>query len=68
MEGVPRPLEISSHDEQDQIPMGRQKVSSVESKRRMEAYLAGVVNGDVPLDQTSAEVIREYLDAHHARQ
>jgi hypothetical protein len=34
----------------------------------MEAYLAGVVSGDVPLDDTSADVIREYLDAHHARQ
>jgi hypothetical protein len=43
-------------------------VSPSEQKRRMEAFLAGVVSGDVPLDETSAEVIREYLDAHHARQ
>jgi hypothetical protein len=68
MEGVPRPMEIMAHDERNQTPMGRRRVSRPEQNRRTEAYLAGVVGGDIPLDDTSAEVIREYLDAHHARQ
>jgi hypothetical protein len=43
-------------------------VSPSQQQRRMEAMLAGVVSGDVPLDEHSAEVIKSYLDAHHARQ
>jgi hypothetical protein len=68
MQEVPRPLEVIAHDDQDLLPIGRKKVSSKLSRARMEAYLANVVSGEVPLDDTSAEVIKEYLDAHHARQ
>ena len=65
---VPRPLEIQAHDDKDLLPMGRQKVSPRIQQQRMEAYLAGVTSGDIPLDDKSAEVIKAYLDAHHARQ
>ena len=68
MQEPPRPMEVISHDNQDQLPLGRKPVSSNVQRARTEAYLAGVVNGDIPLDDSSAEVIREYLDAHHARQ
>lgn len=67
MEGIPRPLEVAAHDDQGQIPIGRKRISPREQNRRMEMYLAGVVSGDIPLDDQSAEVIRDYLDAHHAR-
>jgi hypothetical protein len=30
--------------------------------------LSDVVAGNAPLDQQAAEVVRQYLDAHHARQ
>ena len=68
MQEVPRPLEVIAHDDRDLLPIGRKKVSPSQQRTRMEAYLANVVSGDVPLDETSAQVIREYLDAHHARQ
>jgi hypothetical protein len=48
--------------------MGRKKVSRPESNRRTEQYLAQVVSGQIPLDEQSAEVIKQYLDQHHARQ
>jgi hypothetical protein len=50
------------------MPLGRKKVSKNESRGRQEQYLAGVVNGQIPLDEQASEVIRQYLDAHHARQ
>lgn len=65
---VPRPFEIQAHDDQDQIPMGRQKLPRSETTQRTQSYLNQVVSGQIPLDEQSAEVIREYLDAHHARQ
>jgi hypothetical protein len=68
MQEVPRALEVQSHDDKGQLPLGRKKVSPSQQQRRMEAMLAGVVSGDVPLDEHSAEVIKSYLDAHHARQ
>jgi len=43
-------------------------VSKSEQSDRTEQFLAGVVSGQVPLDDRAAEVIRGYLDAHHARQ
>ena len=68
MQEVPRPLEIQAHDDRDSLPIGRQKVSKSEQSDRTEQFLAGVVSGQVPLDDRAAEVIRGYLDAHHARQ
>lgn len=65
---VPRALEVVAHDDQDQMPIDRKKVSRPESNRRIEQYVAGVANGQIPLDDQSAEVIKQYLDAHHARQ
>jgi hypothetical protein len=65
---VPRALEVVAHDDQDQTPLGRKKVGKTESKSRQEQYLAGVVGGQIPLDEQASEVIRQYLDAHHARQ
>jgi hypothetical protein len=37
-------------------------------RSRQEDYLAQVVDGQIPLDADSAEVVKQYLDAHHARQ
>ena len=68
MSEVPRALEVVAHDDQDSQPLGRKKVSSNEENRRTEQYVAGVANGQIPLDEQAAEVIRQYLDAHHARQ
>ena len=65
---VPRALEVVAHDDKDSLPLGRKKISPKIQNARTEQYLAGVVNGDIPLDDSSAEVIRQYLDAHHARQ
>jgi hypothetical protein len=65
---VPRGMEVIAHDDRDLAPLGRQKVSRTELNRRQQAYLGGVVSGDSPLDQQAAEVIRQYLDNHHARQ
>jgi len=65
---VPRALEVVAHDDQDLLPIGRKKVSRPEMSRRTEQYVAGVANGQIPLDEQSAEVIKQYLDAHHARQ
>ena len=68
MQEVPRGLEVVSHDDKWQLPIGRKKISPRLQNQRMESYLAGIVSGDVPLDERSAEVIKEYLNAHHARQ
>lgn len=65
---VPRPLEIQAHDDKDLLPIGRKKVSRAETSRRTEQYLNAVASGQVPLDGNAAQVIKEYLDAHHARQ
>ena len=68
MQEVPRGLEVVTHDDKGTLPVGRKKVSPRLQNQRMESFLAGVVNGDVPLDERSADVIKQYLDAHHARQ
>jgi hypothetical protein len=65
---VPRPLEVVSHDDQGSVPVGRKKISAGEQRKRAEQLMAQVVAGEAPLDANSADVIREYLDAHHARQ
>jgi len=65
---VPRALEVVAHDDQDLLPMGRKKVSRPESNRRTEEFVAGVANGQIPLDDQAAEVIKHYLDQYHARQ
>jgi hypothetical protein len=59
---------VMAHDNDGSVPVGRKPVSRSESNRRTEQYLAQVVDGSIPLDQSSADVIRDYLDAHHARQ
>ena len=65
---VPRPMEIAAHDDRDSIPMGRKKLSPTERTDRTQQYLAGLADGTIPLDDDSAQVLKEYLDAHHARQ
>lgn len=65
---VPRPMEIEAHDSQDQIPIGRKKIPRAQATDRTQQYLGQVASGAIPLDEQSAEVIRQYLDAHHARQ
>ena len=65
---VPRALEIVAHDDRDLSPLGTKKVSKQETQRRQQAMLSDVVSGQAPLDQQAAEVVREYLDGHHARQ
>ena len=68
MEEVPRALEIVAHDDHGQQPIGRTPVSKAETNRRTQDYMSQVVAGEIPLDQTSAEVIKSYLDKQHARQ
>ena len=68
MSEVPRALEVVAHDDQDSQPLGRKRVPRTEASSRTERYVAGVANGQIPLDEQAAEVIRQYLDAHHARQ
>jgi hypothetical protein len=48
--------------------MGRKKLSPTERTDRTQQYLAGLADGTIPLDDDSAQVLKEYLDAHHARQ
>jgi hypothetical protein len=57
-----------AHDDQDQTPLGRKKISPRTQNARTEQYLAGLVSGQIPLDEQAAEVVKQYLDAHHARQ
>ena len=65
---VPRPLEVVAHDDRDSIPIDRKKVSPTTRNQRTEQYLANVADGTIPLDDDAAKVVKEYLDAHHARQ
>jgi hypothetical protein len=48
--------------------VGRKKVGRQEQSRRQQALISGVVTGASPLDEQAADVIRQYLEAHHARQ
>ena len=68
MKETPRALEIEAHDNSHLPPMGRKWISPKRANLRQGAYLSKIVSGEVPLDDTSAEVIRHYLEAHHARQ
>lgn len=65
---VPRGMEVIAHDDRDLAPLGRQKVGRQELMRRQQAMISGVVSGEAPLDEQAAEVIRQYLDGHHAKQ
>ena len=67
MSEVPRAMEIVSHDDKDQTPIGRKKISPAKAFQRQGEYLAKVVAGDVLLDDSAADVIRQYMEAHHAR-
>jgi len=42
--------------------------TTTERTDRTQQYLAGLADGTIPLDDDSAQVLKEYLDAHHARQ
>jgi len=68
MSEVPRAFEVISHDDKDQVPIGRKKISPARVHERQGNYLSKVVSGDVVLDDQAAEVVRQYLGAHHARQ
>ena len=65
---VPRPMEVVAHDDRDSLPLDRKKVSQTTQNQRTQQYLAGLADGTIPLDDDSAQVLKEYLDAHHARQ
>lgn len=67
MSEVPRALEIVSHDDKDQTPIGRKKISPAKVSKKQGEYLAKVVSGETPLDDSAADVVRAYLEAHHAR-
>jgi hypothetical protein len=67
MSEVPRALEIVAHDDKDHAPIGRKRISPAKIHKNQGEFLNRVVSGDFPLDDGAAEVIREYLDAHHAR-
>jgi hypothetical protein len=64
---VPRAMEIVSHDDKGLVPVGRRKISPAKSFQKQGEYLAKVVRGETPLDETSADVVRQFLEAHHAR-
>lgn len=64
---VPRAMEVVSHDDKDQTPLGRKKISPAKAFQKQGEYLAGVIRGDVLLDDSAADVVRQYLEAHHAR-
>jgi hypothetical protein len=68
MSEVPRALEVVAHDDKDLLPLGRKKIGPREAQDRQADYVRQVASGQLPLDQDAADVIREYLDAHHARQ
>lgn len=67
MSEVPRALEIVSHDDKDQSPLGRKRISSQAALKKQGEYLSGLVAGDRLLDESAADVVRQYLEAHHAR-
>jgi hypothetical protein len=60
-------MEVVSHDDKDQTPLGRKKISPAKAFQKQGEYLAGVIRGDVLLDDSAADVVRQYLEAHHAR-
>ena len=64
---VPRALEIVAHDDKDSVPLGRKKISSARASKKQGEYLAKLVRGEHVLDDTSADVVRQFLEAHHAR-
>lgn len=67
MTEVPRALEVISHDDQNLAPIGRKKVSPARTRQRQGEFLSKLVSGDHVLDESAADVVRQYLDAHHAR-
>lgn len=64
---VPRALEIVAHDDKDQTALGRKRISPAKAFQKQGEYLAGVIRGDTLLDDSAADVVRQYLEAHHAR-
>jgi hypothetical protein len=68
MTEVPRGLEIVAHDDRDQPPLGRKWISPKKTNERQGHYLSQVVAGERPLDEHAADVVRAYLEAHHAKQ
>jgi len=56
-----------SHDDKGAVPLGRRKISPAKAFQKQGQYLAKVVSGETPLDETSADVVRQYLEAHHGR-
>ena len=67
MSEVPRALEIVSHDDRDSVPVGRKKISPARAFKKQGEYLAKVITGERELDDGAADVVRQYLEAHHAR-
>jgi len=64
---TPRALEIVAHDDKGAVPLGRRKISPARVSRKQGDYLAGLVAGERQLDDDAADVVRQYLEAHHAR-
>jgi hypothetical protein len=67
MSEVPRALEIVSHDDKDQMPIGRKRISPARALQRQGEFLARVVAGERELDDGAADVVRQFMEAHHAR-
>lgn len=67
MKETPRALEVVAHDDKDQPPIGRKKLSPAKVREKRGSYLAEVLSGKRPLDDEAADVIRSYLDDFHAR-
>lgn len=68
MREVPRALEIVAHDDKDQSPIGRKRISPKRAFDRQGEYVSRILAGNVVLDDQAADVIRQYLGTHHARQ
>jgi hypothetical protein len=68
MTEVPRGLEIVAHDDKGLPPLGRKWISPQRANERQGRHLSRIVAGEVPLDDSAAEVVRAYLEAHHAKQ
>lgn len=67
MSEMPRALEIVSHDDKDQTPIGRKKISPARAFKKQGEYLAKIVAGETELDDSAADVVRQYMEAFHAR-
>lgn len=67
MTEVPRAFEVISHDDQNEVPLGRKKIGPARQREKRGGYISEILSGQKPLDDMGADVIRDYLDDFHAR-